>query len=130
MLKKVMPTRDAARHDDDEDICDLDVIVSKNVTFTFQGKIRTILPITTERLFAFWAAGLDFRKAKFDTVEATNKAFLAILKTVCDDINLKEASAMTVTQKAAILEHITRKITGQKSLSDELKKKVTSPEQN
>lgn len=127
MLKKLMPTRDAAANNNSEDICDLDVIVSRAVTFTFRGRKREILPITTERLFAFLAAGQDFRKAEFKTAEETNEAFFKILKTVCDDITLKEASEMTVVQKSAILEHIARKVTGQEPLGDSLKKKVANP---
>lgn len=124
-----MPTREEALHaQGDDEICDLDVIISRRVTFTFKGRARDILPITTERLFAFWAATQDFQKANHKTPEAADEDFYKIMKTVCDDLTLEESMSMTVVQKSNLLEHITRKITGQAPVLDLVKKKVMLPQ--
>jgi hypothetical protein len=126
MLSQRMPTRDAARPQvDDDEVCDLDVILSRRVTFIYRGRAREILPITTERLFAFWSAVQEYKNAPQESVESSNAAFFGIVKTVCADLTAVEAAGMSVVQKVAWLEHIARKITGQKPLTDELKKKVT-----
>lgn len=119
------PTRDAhtAAGDDDE-IVDLDVIASRRVTFTYRGRAREVLPITTERLFAFWAACESFKKRQYEEIDEANRAFYEIICTVCDDVTLSEAASMTLVQKTALLEHIARKITGQKAITEDLKKKL------
>lgn len=124
MNKKIMPARDNADQSAEE-ICDLDIVVSTRAVFIFQGKMRRILPITTERLFAFWKAADEFKRTKFGTADAMNKSFHAILATVCKEISVKETAMMTVVQRGLVLELIARKVTGQASLEDELKKKVT-----
>jgi|SRR5581483_11209542 len=129
MDRKLMPAReDAQGAQENDEVCDLDIILSRRATFTFLGKVREILPITTDRLFAFWNATQEFQKAKHESAEESNRAFFEILKTVCDEITPKEAAKMTVVQKTNLLEHITRKITGQKPVIDLVKKKVMLPE--
>ena len=126
MLRKLMPARDDARADDDS-ICDLDIILSRRVTFTYHGRARALLPITTLRLMQFWSASQDFRSAKHDSPEAANRGFLGILKTVCDDITLEDVSTMSIVPKGNLMEHLVRKITGQEPLTDSVKKKVIEP---
>lgn len=126
---KLMPTRDdALQAQGNDEVCDLDVILSRRATFTFRGKVHEILPITTERLFSFWSAAQEVQKVKYDTAEQANKAFYKLTKTICNSLTLKDASLMSVVQKANLLEHVTRKIMGQTPLVDALKKKVMLPQ--
>jgi hypothetical protein len=122
-MTKVMPTRDDASQDREE-ICDLDVIISKRICFRLGGRDRLILPVTTERLFAYISATANYLKLDHETVEESNAAYFAIIKTVCDDITLEEISRLSVVQKGALAEHLARKISGRKSVDEDLKKKV------
>lgn len=101
-----------ARQEDEEMLCDLDIITNRDVTFYFQGKRHVILPITSEVFFHYWEEIERFKKEKQTTAKENDEAFLRAIRIVCDTITLKEVEVMTVLQKANLLKHITNKVTG------------------
>lgn len=122
------PARAEAEHQKDEEmLCDLDVIASTKVNFILHGKTHALLPITVEVFMEFFAKTMEYRKIKHLNADAENKAFLAVLKTVCKTVSLKDVKKMTLLQKSILVEGITRKLVGNKTFfeeSKETKKKV------
>lgn len=112
---------------DDEILCDLDVVLSRRVTFVFRGKRHALLPITTERFFEFWHAMSEFKKKVRQDPVSENSAYLAVIKPVCDTLTLKDVTAMSIHQKCLLLEHIASKIAGTKLGESGEKKKPGSP---
>jgi hypothetical protein len=118
-----MPARDDASN---EEICDLDAIVSKTISFRLAGRDRFLKEVTTGVLFEYVDAINQYVQLKHETVDESNAAYFAIIKTVCDDITLEETAKLSIIQKANLAEHLARKISGRRPVDDELKKKVTT----
>ena len=104
-LFNLKPARDQIVEDTDE-ICDLDVVISRRASFTFQGKKHIILPITTEVLFQFWEETANLKKSEPKDPKEMNAAYLKIIRTVCDSISEKDVEKMTIVQKSIHLNHI------------------------
>jgi hypothetical protein len=107
----------------DEVLCDLDALLDSRAVFNFRGKTHVLLPISTERFFAFWAAQKEFETQPQRDPKEMNVAYLKLIKTVCNTIELRDVEAMTVVQKGALMRHIVAKIVGNKNILEDAEKK-------
>ena len=117
------PARTEAQSDEDEILCDLDVITQKKLSFVLHGKTHVLLPVTVDAFLAFWEKCIEFKKIKLDTGELQNKAYFGTIKTLCDTITLKDVEQMTLLQKSVLIESLVGKIVGNKTIFEAAQKK-------
>lgn len=125
MLKNLMPARAAAIDTEEMDeLCDLDALEERKVTFKLHGKTHVLARVTTENFFAFWGATQEYRKGQKDHKTATdeNGAYLKVVLSLCPTITLADVEKMSTMQKMALVTHLASKIVG-KNLTAEIEKK-------
>lgn len=121
MLSVFKPARAAAIEETDE-LCDLDALQDRRVSFVLHGRRHVLLPITTERFMNFWGATIEYRKGITATAKDENVAYLAMIEPLCDTLTLADVGSMEVMQKATLITHLTSKIVG-KNLTEAIEKK-------
>lgn len=121
MFQKLMPARAAAQPKETEDLCDLDILQSREVRFKLFGRWRSLKPITNRAFIEFWTVSEEYKKGEQDA-----QNYLKIIHTLCEDITLEEVKRMTVFQQALLITHLTGKIVG-RDLTQEIEKKNSRP---
>lgn len=115
MLKSIsfMPARKREQKPVDV-LCDLDVILERTSAIKLGGQVFEIAPITTTAFFDF-AAGLLKLQApenKLISAQELDSQYLKTVSLLIPELKKKDVEAMTMVQKAVLLQHLSEKITG------------------
>jgi hypothetical protein len=123
------PARSVEVPDDCKIVTDLDKMVSQKIAFKWNGSTHFINPISTETWLDFLnaMAGLSMalesvRKGEKDSQDKLLKQYGCIFSLVCDSIKPEDVYNMTQHQVAALMNVITKCLSGEPFVENEKKK--------